>query len=82
MEVCSYQPSTLSQISHELRIPLTGIMGMIHFLNGTTLTPKQKEYLEIIQASAQRLLALEDTLHTFLEENNQIRHLRNIPSGR
>lgn len=56
----TYQPSRRSQFRHELRIPLTGIMGMVHFLQQTPLTPQQKSYVEIIQTSANRLLILEN----------------------
>lgn len=71
METNAYQPSIMSQISHELRIPLTGIMGMAHFLSETTLTLQQKDYLKIIQTSAERLLSLESKLHTLLMEKNK-----------
>ncbi|CAN5422919.1 hypothetical protein BH10PSE19_BH10PSE19_00330 [soil metagenome] len=62
-----YQPSKLSQISHELRIPITGIIGMAHLLNETELTKRQKEYLQHIVAAANRLLTLEPTLHAIFE---------------
>lgn len=63
-----YQASVMSQISHELRIPLTGIMGMARFLSETSLTAQQKDYLKIIQVSAERLLSLEDKLHLLLKQ--------------
>ncbi len=54
-----YKPSLKSQLSHDLRMPITGIMGMAQFLNDTALTPEQKNYVAIIEASAQRLLKIE-----------------------
>jgi two-component system sensor histidine kinase/response regulator len=58
----SFQPSVLSQITHELRTPLTGILGMIHFLNQTVLTPEQKQYVDFMSLSAQKLLSFGDDL--------------------
>lgn len=58
----------MSQISHELRIPLTGIMGMTQFLSDTPLTAEQKDCLKTIQLSAERLLALENKLHSLLKQ--------------
>lgn len=66
-----YRPSVLSQISHELRIPLTGILGMAHFLEDTPLNTEQKGYLEVILESANRLLALEGKLQTVLSQPQQ-----------
>ncbi|CAN5359510.1 hypothetical protein BH10PSE19_BH10PSE19_11180 [soil metagenome] len=63
----NYQPSKQSQISHELRIPITGIIGMVHLLSETSLTDEQKEYLQHIITAANRLLILEPTLHAIVE---------------
>lgn len=67
----AFRPSMMSQISHELRIPLTGILGMAHFLNGTSLTPQQQEYLQIIESSAKRLLMLEEKLFSLLGKKDR-----------
>lgn len=61
-----FQPSLMSQLSHELRTPVTHILGMVHFLERTTLTPEQHEYLKTIINSAKRLLTLEDKLSTYI----------------
>jgi signal transduction histidine kinase len=65
-----YQPSAVSHISHELRIPLTGILGMVNFLNKTSLTPHQQAYVQIIQEAANRLLSLENKLPAILKADN------------
>lgn len=44
-------------LSHELRIPLTGILGMAELLNNQNLSPTQKEQVEIIREAGYRLLA-------------------------
>ena len=65
----AYQPSVMSLISHDIRIPLTGIIGTLYFLNNTPLNHEQKEYVKLLQASAERLLKLENKLQNFLENN-------------
>ena len=70
MQTKPYQPSLRSQISHELRIPLTGILGMIHFLENTKLTEEQRDYLGLIQLSAERLLAAQNKIDGLLKKEN------------
>ncbi len=51
----------LSQLTQELRTPLTSVMGMASVLNREIygpLTGKQKEYMDIIHASGEYLLSL------------------------
>ncbi|MEM6578735.1 MAG: ATP-binding protein [Pseudomonadota bacterium] len=50
------QARFLAMISHEMRTPLTGILGTLDLLDETPLTKEQCEYLEIIQRAAQQLL--------------------------
>ena len=70
MQTKPYQPSLRSQISHELRIPVTGIMGMIHFLQDTALTKQQSYYLDFIQLSAERLLTAHNTIDGLLKQED------------
>ena len=48
----------LANISHEIRTPVTGIMGMSEILSKTKLDQKQTEYLSVIQESSKILLDL------------------------
>ncbi|HEX2835599.1 MAG TPA: response regulator [Thermoanaerobaculia bacterium] len=48
----------LANVSHEVRTPLNGVLGMTDFLLGTELTPEQREYAELIRSSAENLLAI------------------------
>ncbi|HEC17658.1 MAG TPA: response regulator [Sedimenticola sp.] len=48
----------LSTMTHELRTPLSGIVGMTHLLEGTRLTPEQNDYVHSISTAAQHLGAL------------------------
>jgi len=61
LELDKLKESFLSMVSHELRTPLTSIKGFLSFLlNGVAgpTTPRQKEFLEIIQSNSDRLLFL------------------------
>jgi len=48
----------IATISHELRTPMNGILGMVYLLNDTRLDTIQKEYIETINHSASNLLLL------------------------
>lgn len=48
----------LSSMTHELRTPLSGIMGMSQLLRNTTLDPEQREYVDSITSSANVLDSL------------------------
>jgi len=48
----------LANMSHEIRTPLNGIIGMNEILKQTPLSIDQKEYIDIIDFSANNLLAI------------------------
>ena len=50
----------LANISHELRPPLNGILGMSELLSSTSLTSEQRDSAEVIRTSASALQMLVD----------------------
>ena len=55
----------LANMSHEIRTPLNAIIGMTELTQDTIFTPKQREYLRVIQASSEGLLGLVNDLLNF-----------------
>lgn len=46
----------LANMSHEVRTPMNGILGMTELALDTELSAEQREYLQMVQSSAQQLL--------------------------
>lgn len=52
----------ISNTSHEIRTPMNGIMGMIQLLDTTELDEKQKELIDYLKISSDRLLGVVDNI--------------------
>lgn len=48
----------LANMSHELRTPINGVMGLTELLLQDSVTPTQRDYLQLIRTSSKNLLLL------------------------
>jgi len=48
----------LANMSHEIRTPMNAVLGMVHLLQRTVLSPRQQDYAYKIQVASQSLLSL------------------------
>ncbi len=64
----------LGKISHQIRTPLSGILGMTELLRDTDLSKTQQEFNEIIYSSGQSLLNI---IGQIIEEPNNTNQLDN-----
>jgi PAS domain S-box-containing protein len=53
-----FKSKFLANMSHDIRTPMNGVIGMTHLLMGTELTDEQHEYLNMIRISGNSLLSL------------------------
>lgn len=61
-EIEGLKTKILSNIGHEFRTPMNGILGFLYLLEKTNPTPKQTEYLKMTSNSAKSLMSNIETL--------------------
>ncbi len=71
--------SFLAYMSHEMRTPLNGIIGMIEVLAQTPVTQQQRGYLEVLSTSAESLLAQIDGILDISKIESGRLELESIP---
>ncbi|HVX59519.1 MAG TPA: response regulator [Pirellulales bacterium] len=57
-EANSAKSRFLANMSHEIRTPMNGVLAMVELLLETDLTSEQREYLEIVNSSAEAVLCV------------------------
>lgn len=58
LEASRIKSEFLANMSHEIRTPLNGILGFTHLLQKSELMPRQVDYLNTIEKSADNLLGI------------------------
>lgn len=71
----------LAMVSHEVRTPLNGILGITQLLAGTRLTAEQQSYVDAVRHSGHALLALIEDLLDFSSMEAGKFHLRPEPGN-
>ena len=75
------QRQFLANVSHEVRTPLNGILGMTELALETPLTAEQREYLEIVKTSGNSLLRVINDILDFSKAEARKLHLDALPFG-
>lgn len=68
----------LAVVSHEVRTPMTGIMGMVRLLLGTKLSKEQHEYAAAIKNSGETMMVLLNDILDFEKIESGNMQLENI----
>jgi PAS domain S-box-containing protein len=74
-----FKQNFLASMSHEMRTPLTGIMGTTQLLEKTSLSENQQDFVSILKQSSENLSAIIDQVldYSRLEAGNIQLHLDN-----
>ncbi|MEO5354370.1 MAG: response regulator [Magnetococcus sp. XQGC-1] len=79
MQAAQAKSLFLAHMSHEIRTPLNGIVGFADLLANRHLDDKSRQFLTIIQRSAQHLLAVTNDILDFTRIEADRVSLENIP---
>ena len=62
--------SLRSRLGHELRTPLSAIIGLLDLLRSTNPNPEQESYIADLELSAHQLLQSEERIFLLMNEKN------------
>jgi len=74
---CRARDKILDRINHDIRTPVSGIMGMAELLKGTALSANQKDHVETLEKSSQELLDYIHEIQDFSKLQSGDLHLQN-----
>jgi len=69
----------LANVSHEVRTPLNGILGLLQLIDSKLLPPRQTDYLHEVNKSARALLAIVNDLLDFSKVEAGEMRLESVP---
>ena len=69
----------LENIGHEIRTPMNGIVGLSELLTTTSLTARQRQYVETISASSQSLMRVLGNALEYAESGTGLTEVKRIP---
>ncbi|MDH3456598.1 MAG: response regulator [Gemmatimonadota bacterium] len=69
----------IAKVSHDLRTPMNGILGLAELLQDSGLTAEQRRSVELIQISAESLLTITNDLLDFSRLRGERIELEHIP---
>lgn len=69
----------LSVVSHELKTPMNGVIGMAQALRDLDPSPEQSECLSALEDSSRKMMSLINNLLWFLESENPLHRLPRVP---
>ncbi|MDB5048018.1 MAG: hypothetical protein JWO30_1089 [Fibrobacteres bacterium] len=69
----------LATMSHEIRTPMNGIFGMLQLMKEWSLSPRQKEDLDVMESSGQQLLAIINDILDFSKMDAGKMEMEDLP---
>ncbi|HJW32066.1 MAG TPA: response regulator [Holophagaceae bacterium] len=79
MQATQAKSAFLATMSHEIRTPMNGVLGMASLLLGTGLSQLQREYAQVIQGAADRLLGVINEVLDFSKAEAHRMVLEEVP---